>query len=278
MLNRLATVLNFVTIPVSAQSSPWVSLARAIVGIQVLFLCSHAARATDFNFGFDGAPRPSQEATLIVEDLSPRKFGVVVDIVRARVFSVDGKSADKLGSQLSSRGLFAPVSHCETDCTIRLLPGVHLIEVNFASGGYPVSHSGTHNQVVAFTAKPGKKYRLLLAIGGDRWAPIVREVSTFAAGDEACAADIKAQCADVKSGGGALKDCMKTHFSNLSEDCQVAFIRATAVGKACRADVKQFCADVKPGRGAIADCMKSHAADLSDGCKEAMAKAQLGGK
>ena len=95
----------------------------------------------------------------------------------------------------------------------------------------------------------------------------------------ACRADIKAQCGDVmKPGGRALKDCMKTHFSNLSEDCQVAIIRAAAVGKACKADARKLCADVKPGRGSVAGCMKSHAADLSDACREAMAKAQAGGK
>jgi hypothetical protein len=104
--------------------------------------------------------------------------------------------------------------------------------------------------------------------------------STFAASTLAkvCAADIKAQCADVKPGGGKLKDCVKAHFSDLSADCQVAIIRAAAVGKACKADVKQYCADVKPGKGAIADCMKQRAADLSDDCKEAMAKAEAGKK
>jgi len=95
---------------------------------------------------------------------------------------------------------------------------------------------------------------------------------------KACAADIKAQCADVKPGGGALKNCVKAHFSDLSADCQVAIVRAAAVGRACKGDVKQFCADVKPGKGAIADCIKSHAADLSDGCKDAMAKAEAGSK
>ena len=41
-----------------------------------------------------------------------------------------------------------------------------------------------------------------------------------------CAADIKTQCGDeIKSGGAALKNCMKKHFSDLSEDCQVAIIR-----------------------------------------------------
>jgi hypothetical protein len=93
---------------------------------------------------------------------------------------------------------------------------------------------------------------------------------------KACAADIKAQCADVKPGGGKLKDCVKAHFSDLSADCQVAIVRAAAVGKACKADVKQFCADVKPGK--VASCMKEHAADVSDGCKDAMAKAEAGAK
>jgi hypothetical protein len=96
---------------------------------------------------------------------------------------------------------------------------------------------------------------------------------------KACRSDIKAQCGDeMKSGGAALKDCMKKHFSDLSEDCQVAIIRAAAVGKACRADAKKLCSDAKPVRAAMAACMKSHAADLSDGCKEALAKSEAGAK
>jgi hypothetical protein len=41
---------------------------------------------------------------------------------------------------------------------------------------------------------------------------------------KACAADIKAQCPDIKPGGGKLKACVKAHFSDLSTDCQVAII------------------------------------------------------
>ncbi len=89
----------------------------------------------------------------------------------------------------------------------------------------------------------------------------------------ACRADIKTQCGDeMKSGGATLKDCMKKHFSDLSEDCQVAIIRAASVGKACRADAKKLCGDAKRDGGGTASCMRSHAADLSDGCKEALAK------
>ena len=110
-------------------------------------------------------------------------------------------------------------------------------------------------------------------------AALLMTHSAFAASAvaKACRADIKAQCGDeMKSGGSALKNCMNKHFSDLSEDCQVAIIRAAAAGKACKADAKKLCADAKPGKGA--ECLKSHAADLSDGCKEAMAKAQAGGK
>jgi hypothetical protein len=106
-------------------------------------------------------------------------------------------------------------------------------------------------------------------------AALLMTHSAFAASPvvKACRADIKSQCGDeAKSGGSALKDCMKTHFSDLSEDCQVAIIRAAAVGKACRVDEKKLCSDVKPGRGSLAQCMRSHAANLSDGCKEALAK------
>ncbi len=101
--------------------------------------------------------------------------------------------------------------------------------------------------------------------------------SAFAASAvvKACRTDIKTQCGDeMKSGGAALKDCMKKHFSDLSADCQVAIIRTASVGKACKADEKKLCADVKPG--AMGACMRSHAADLSSDCKEALAKS--GGK
>src|SRR5271166_5222291 len=64
---------------------------------------------------------------------------------------------------------------------------------------------------------------------------------------KACAKDIKSVCGDVKPGKGALKDCVKAHYNDLSPDCQVAIVRAAAVGKACKADVKQFCADSKSG-------------------------------
>ena len=66
---------------------------------------------------------------------------------------------------------------------------------------------------------------------------------------------------------------MKEHFSELSTDCQIAYIKVAAIGRACKADMKSFCGDVKPGKNAKAECLSQHAADLSQGCKDAMAKA-----
>ena len=110
-------------------------------------------------------------------------------------------------------------------------------------------------------------------------AALLMTHSVFAASAvvKACRTDIKAQCGDeMKSGGAALKDCMKKHFSDLSGDCQVAVIRAAAAGKACKVDAKKLCADAKPGKGT--ECLVSRAADLSDGCKEALAKSGAGRK
>jgi Cysteine rich repeat len=89
----------------------------------------------------------------------------------------------------------------------------------------------------------------------------------------ACAKDVKTLCGDVKPGEGKKAACMKEHFSDLSTDCQIAYIKEAAIGRACKADMKQFCGEVKPGKNAKAECLSQHAADLSQGCKDAMAKA-----
>ena len=91
----------------------------------------------------------------------------------------------------------------------------------------------------------------------------------------ACLKDAKAQCPGVQAGGGQIKDCLKTHLKDLSDDCKAVLLKVVNA-KACAADVKQFCADTKPGKGRIEACMKSHIADVSDACKVAMANAAAG--
>jgi hypothetical protein len=91
----------------------------------------------------------------------------------------------------------------------------------------------------------------------------------------ACLKDAKAQCPGVQPGGGKIRDCLKTHIADLSDECKDVLVKAVNV-KACADDVKQHCADVKAGEGRLEACLKSHVADVSDACKVAMANAWAG--
>ena len=91
----------------------------------------------------------------------------------------------------------------------------------------------------------------------------------------ACLKDAKAQCPGVEAGGGQIKDCLKTHIKDLSDECKEVLVKAVNV-KACADDVKQNCAGIEPGGGKIEACMKAHLADLSDACKVAIANAAAG--
>ena len=91
----------------------------------------------------------------------------------------------------------------------------------------------------------------------------------------ACLKDAKAQCPGVQAGGGEIKDCLKTHIKDLSDDCKAVLLKAVNV-KACAADVKQFCADTKAGEGRLEACMKTHVHEVSDACKVAMVNAAAG--
>ena len=91
----------------------------------------------------------------------------------------------------------------------------------------------------------------------------------------ACLKDAKAQCPGVQAGGGQIKDCLKTHIKDLSDDCKAVLLKVVNA-KACAADAKQFCADVKPGEGRLEACMKAHVHEVSDACKVAMVNAAAG--
>ena len=91
----------------------------------------------------------------------------------------------------------------------------------------------------------------------------------------ACLKDAKAMCPGVEPGGGKIRDCLKTHIKDLSDECKEVLVKAVNV-KACADDVKKHCADVTAGEGRIETCIKSHVADLSDACKVALANAAAG--
>jgi hypothetical protein len=93
---------------------------------------------------------------------------------------------------------------------------------------------------------------------------------------KACGADVKAQCAGVQPGDGRIRACVKEHFKDLSEPCQMVLLKAAAVGRACGADIKKSCAGPRPGGGRIRACMKEHLADVSEPCKDVLARAAAG--
>ena len=91
----------------------------------------------------------------------------------------------------------------------------------------------------------------------------------------ACLKDAKAQCPGVQAGGGKIRDCLKTHITDLSDECKEVLVKAINV-KACADDAKKFCADVQAGGGALEACMKTHVHEVSDACKVALANAAAG--
>ena len=91
----------------------------------------------------------------------------------------------------------------------------------------------------------------------------------------ACLKDAKAMCPGVTPGGGKIRDCLKTHIKDLSEECKDVLVKAVNV-KACADDVKQHCAGMEAGGGKIEACLKTNIAHLSDACKVALANAAAG--
>ena len=87
-----------------------------------------------------------------------------------------------------------------------------------------------------------------------------------------CMADIKAKCAEVKPGGGRIKDCVKTHAAEFSDACKARLARVAEISKACAIDVKQNCADKDRS------CILKNIGNLKDQCKEAFAQSVAGKK
>ena len=88
----------------------------------------------------------------------------------------------------------------------------------------------------------------------------------------ACAADIKAKCAEVKPGGGRIKDCVKTHAAEFSDACKARLARVAEISKACTTDVKESCPGKEPS------CILKSIGNVKDQCKAALAQSVAGTK
>jgi hypothetical protein len=93
---------------------------------------------------------------------------------------------------------------------------------------------------------------------------------------DACKADAEKLCKDVRTGGGRIIACLKSHKSELPPACQeklaVGKAKGEKVHEGCQPDVDRFCKGIKPGEGRIIACLKSHEAELAPACKAVVAR------
>src|SRR5258705_99620 len=80
------------------------------------------------------------------------------------------------------------------------------------------------------------------------------------------------KCADVKPGGGRIKDCVKTHAGEFSDACKARLARVAEISKACTTDVKESC----PGKER--SCILKSIGNVKDQCKAALAQSVAGTK
>ncbi len=93
-----------------------------------------------------------------------------------------------------------------------------------------------------------------------------------------CRQDVQKLCPNVKPGGGALRDCLQQHASELSPACQEHLKQAKARmaqwRQACHDDVQKLCSTVSPGHGGIVRCLQQHHDQLSKSCQDQLAQAR----
>lgn len=63
------------------------------------------------------------------------------------------------------------------------------------------------------------RYAMTLSVFVVSMCPALAQAPT-AAEREACAADVKKFCAEVKPGGGRVRDCLSQHVDQLSDSCR----------------------------------------------------------
>lgn len=95
-------------------------------------------------------------------------------------------------------------------------------------------------------------------------------------GNGPCRQDIEKLCPGTKPGGGAFRDCLEKHATELSPACQERVKQMKAQvdtwRQACQDDVQKFCAQVEPGRGNIKHCLHQHHDQLSQTCQAQIAQ------
>jgi hypothetical protein len=95
-----------------------------------------------------------------------------------------------------------------------------------------------------------------------------------------CRQDIEKLCPNIKPGGGAFRDCLEQHASELSPACQQHLsqmkAKMQAWQQACQDDVQKLCANVESGGGNIMRCLRDHHDQLSQACQDQIAQHRRG--
>ena len=92
----------------------------------------------------------------------------------------------------------------------------------------------------------------------------------------ACRRDVTTVCgAPSQPGGDQRINCVKLHFQDFTEPCQVALMRIARVPESCGKDIQEQCRGVTLKAGRTLLCVKGHFASLSESCKEAIGRAAV---
>jgi hypothetical protein len=99
-----------------------------------------------------------------------------------------------------------------------------------------------------------------------------------------CQPDIEKLCKGVQTGGGRIRECLKSHASELSPNCKKMYDskkgifsedtpahanRRQAMLEACKPELEKFCKGIQPGGGRLKVCLEQHRSELSDACTKA---------
>ncbi len=101
-------------------------------------------------------------------------------------------------------------------------------------------------------------------------------VTPAARAEDACVPDARRFCPDVPYGGGAVLDCLRERWYQLSSACQQriqqADDRARQLDVSCANDVFRHCPTVPRGKMRVVSCLGQHWNDLSSTCRDAVSR------
>jgi len=98
-------------------------------------------------------------------------------------------------------------------------------------------------------------------------------VSTVAAKEEVCRAELNKFCKDVQPGEGRVVACMKQHEAELSPKCK-AYLNTISQYTACLEDAVRLCPGLPPSGSRAMQCLRVHRSDISSDCKNELDKFQ----